>query len=114
MAKPLPSPEELRRKVTSPGGTTEAAFNILNHNGVKQSIIDAVLAAAQELAPDGIPRRAADVLDLAADDCACVLAVKAGGVAQLVGGDAEKVERTARAGHRDHVSVSCHLFILLR
>jgi pyrroline-5-carboxylate reductase len=40
-------PENLRRKVTSPGGTTEAAFKVLDKNNVKQVIIDAVTAAAQ-------------------------------------------------------------------
>jgi len=41
------SPEELRRKVTSPGGTTEAALGILEGNGVKQRIIEAIAAAAE-------------------------------------------------------------------
>ncbi|MDM8537341.1 pyrroline-5-carboxylate reductase, partial [Desulfobacterales bacterium HSG17] len=40
------TPEELRRKVTSPGGTTEAAVNVLDNNDVKQHIIEAVVAAA--------------------------------------------------------------------
>ncbi|MCF8067279.1 MAG: pyrroline-5-carboxylate reductase [Desulfobacterales bacterium] len=40
------SAEELRRKVTSPGGTTEAAIKVLDKEGVKQNIIDAVIAAA--------------------------------------------------------------------
>ena len=40
-------PEDLRRKVTSPGGTTEAAFNVLDKNNVRQVVIDAVTAAAQ-------------------------------------------------------------------
>lgn len=39
------SPESLRRKVTSPGGTTEAAFKVLENNQVKQSIIKAIAAA---------------------------------------------------------------------
>lgn len=46
------SAEQLREQVTSPGGTTEAAFRVLEKNGVKQSIIDAVSAAkhrAEEL-----------------------------------------------------------------
>lgn len=38
------SPECLRRKVTSPGGTTEAAFSVLESNRVKQNIIDAIKA----------------------------------------------------------------------
>lgn len=41
------SPRELRRKVTSPGGTTEAAIKVLDDNSVKQIIIQAVIAAAQ-------------------------------------------------------------------
>ncbi|MDL1963477.1 MAG: pyrroline-5-carboxylate reductase [Deltaproteobacteria bacterium] len=41
------SPEILRRKVTSPGGTTEAAFKILEKNRVKQNIIEAIEAAAR-------------------------------------------------------------------
>ncbi|RZB30798.1 MAG: pyrroline-5-carboxylate reductase [Desulfobacteraceae bacterium Eth-SRB1] len=46
MEKLNESPETLRKKVTSPGGTTEAAFEILENNGVKQNIIDAIAAAA--------------------------------------------------------------------
>ncbi len=38
--------EELRKKVTSPGGTTEAAFKILEKNQVKQIFIKAIIAAA--------------------------------------------------------------------
>ena len=41
------SPESLRKKVTSPGGTTEAAVNILEKNNVRGHIIDAILAAAK-------------------------------------------------------------------
>ena len=41
------SPEILRQKVTSPGGTTEAAFRILEKNRVKQNIIEAIKAAAR-------------------------------------------------------------------
>jgi pyrroline-5-carboxylate reductase len=40
-------PEILRQKVTSPGGTTEAAFNVLESNRVKQNIIEAIAAAAR-------------------------------------------------------------------
>ena len=40
-------PEELRKKVTSPGGTTEAAIRVLEDNQVKSRLIDAVLAAAR-------------------------------------------------------------------
>lgn len=39
------SARELRRKVTSPGGTTEAAVNVLDNSHVKQNIIKAILAA---------------------------------------------------------------------
>ena len=39
------SVEQLRENVTSPKGTTEAAVNILDNNGVKQNIIDAIIAA---------------------------------------------------------------------
>jgi len=39
-------PEELRRKVTSPGGTTEAALKVMESNGVKQNIVAAIVAAA--------------------------------------------------------------------
>lgn len=41
------SPEELRRKVTSPGGTTEAALKVLEAGAVKSNIIAAIKAAAQ-------------------------------------------------------------------
>ncbi len=39
------SAQELRRKVTSPGGTTEAAIKVMEKNSVKQSIIAAIEAA---------------------------------------------------------------------
>jgi len=39
-------PEILRQKVTSPGGTTEAAFQILNSNRVKEIFIEAIQKAA--------------------------------------------------------------------
>ncbi len=39
------SPEELRRKVTSPGGTTEAALKVLEGNSVRGHIVDAIAAA---------------------------------------------------------------------
>jgi len=38
-------PTELIRKVMSPGGTTEAAFKILQANKVEESIINAILSA---------------------------------------------------------------------
>ncbi len=41
------SPESLRRKVTSPGGTTEAALKVMENNRFRQCIIDAVAAAAR-------------------------------------------------------------------
>ena len=36
----------LRRKVTSPGGTTEAAFKVLEAHGVKEAVVEALHAAA--------------------------------------------------------------------
>jgi len=41
------SPESLRRKVTSPGGTTEAALKVMKARDFKQIITDAILAAAR-------------------------------------------------------------------
>ncbi len=41
------SAKELRQKVTSPGGTTEAAIKVLDDNSVKKIIIQAVTTAAQ-------------------------------------------------------------------
>ena len=40
-------PQELRRRVTSPGGTTEAAIRVLDGRGVRQAIKDAIAAAAK-------------------------------------------------------------------
>jgi len=40
-------PETLRKNVTSPGGTTEAALKVLEKNRVKSIFMQAVLAAAQ-------------------------------------------------------------------
>jgi pyrroline-5-carboxylate reductase len=37
----------LRKKVTSPGGTTEAAFKVLEGNSVKEIIVEALQAAAK-------------------------------------------------------------------
>jgi pyrroline-5-carboxylate reductase len=54
------SPAELRRNVTSPGGTTEAAVMILDSQGVRASFIAAVLAArakAEALGRPPIPPR---------------------------------------------------------
>lgn len=39
------SPENLRKKVTSPGGTTEAAFDVMENRGVKQLFVEAIMAA---------------------------------------------------------------------
>ena len=41
------SPELLRRRVTSPGGTTEEAFKVLEKKKVKETIIEAIAAAAR-------------------------------------------------------------------
>lgn len=41
------SPETLRGKVTSPGGTTEAAIRVLDDHFVKQAFVSAILAAAR-------------------------------------------------------------------
>lgn len=41
------SPETLRRNVTSPGGTTEAAIRVLDDHAVKQALVSAIMAAAK-------------------------------------------------------------------
>lgn len=41
------TPEQLRSKVTSPGGTTEAALNVMTRNQVDEHIVDAIIAAAE-------------------------------------------------------------------
>ncbi len=41
------SAETLRKKVTSPGGTTEAALRVLETKQVKQTIVEAITAAAR-------------------------------------------------------------------
>ncbi len=41
------SPTQLRERVTSPGGTTEAAMSVLNAAGMQQTIGEAIRAAAQ-------------------------------------------------------------------
>jgi pyrroline-5-carboxylate reductase len=41
------APASLRTKVTSKGGTTEAALNVLDRHGVKGHLMDAIRAAAQ-------------------------------------------------------------------
>ncbi len=43
-------PEALRQKVTSPGGTTEAALSVMENHQVKSRIIEAVTAAAKRAA----------------------------------------------------------------
>jgi pyrroline-5-carboxylate reductase len=47
MEEKLETPESLRRKVTSPGGTTEAAITLLEQNNVKETFISAISAAAK-------------------------------------------------------------------
>jgi len=47
MEKRGESPEDLRRKVTSPGGTTEAAFKVLEKSKVQGIIIEAIKAAEE-------------------------------------------------------------------
>ncbi len=49
------SPAELRRNVTSPGGTTEAAVAILESSGVRASFVAAVLAARAKAEALGKP-----------------------------------------------------------
>ena len=44
-APEAPSPEELRRRVTSPGGTTQAAIDHLDGNSSKDVIVNAIKAA---------------------------------------------------------------------
>ncbi|MBU1692876.1 MAG: pyrroline-5-carboxylate reductase [Verrucomicrobia bacterium] len=43
-------PAELRARVTSKGGTTEAALNVLKEKGVFESFVEAVLAASRRAA----------------------------------------------------------------
>jgi pyrroline-5-carboxylate reductase len=47
LAKSSDSPQELRRKVTSPGGTTQAALTHLEQNQVGLRVVEAIKAAAQ-------------------------------------------------------------------
>jgi len=42
------SPEQLRREVTSPGGTTEAGIQVLQEYGVQQAFIACIKAAAEQ------------------------------------------------------------------
>ena len=39
--------EELRRRVSSPGGTTAAAVQVMHDNGVKETIVSAIRRAAE-------------------------------------------------------------------
>ena len=41
------APESLRKKVTSPGGTTEAAIRHMENKGVKAEISRGIIAAAE-------------------------------------------------------------------
>ncbi len=47
MAERNESPESLRRKVTSPGGTTEAALKVMESSNLKQIVVSAIAAAAR-------------------------------------------------------------------
>ncbi|MDI6796918.1 MAG: pyrroline-5-carboxylate reductase [Desulfatibacillaceae bacterium] len=40
------TPEQLRRQVTSPGGTTQAAMEVLEARGVRQAFVEAIRAAS--------------------------------------------------------------------
>ncbi|MER3459834.1 MAG: pyrroline-5-carboxylate reductase, partial [candidate division GAL15 bacterium] len=40
-------PAELRRRVTSPGGTTIAGLGVLEEHGVRGALVEAVQRAAQ-------------------------------------------------------------------
>ena len=46
LAETRKSPEELRKRVTTPGGTTERAFETMEAAGVKETIVKAIRAAA--------------------------------------------------------------------
>jgi pyrroline-5-carboxylate reductase len=41
------TPEQLRRKVTSPGGTTEAALAVLESRDFQPAVVEAIAAAAE-------------------------------------------------------------------
>lgn len=47
------NPADLRKKVTSPGGTTQAALELMSANGVSEHISNAVLRAAERAAELG-------------------------------------------------------------
>ncbi|MDA8346562.1 MAG: pyrroline-5-carboxylate reductase [Thermaerobacter sp.] len=50
-------PEELRRRVTSPGGTTEAALQILEAAGFRDALVQAISRAKERSMELGIPFR---------------------------------------------------------
>jgi pyrroline-5-carboxylate reductase len=47
LAETRKSPEALREQVTTPGGTTERALNIMGQAGVKETLVEAIRAAAE-------------------------------------------------------------------
>jgi pyrroline-5-carboxylate reductase len=47
MAESEEEPAELRRRVTSPGGTTAAALKVMEERGLSQAFVDAILAATR-------------------------------------------------------------------
>ena len=51
---------ELRRRVTSPGGTTAAALNVLEEGGLRALMADAVAAATRRGAELAAQANAAD------------------------------------------------------
>jgi len=53
LAEHAPSPEELRRRVTSPGGTTLSAITVMDQANMKQTLIQAMHAAAKRSAELG-------------------------------------------------------------
>jgi pyrroline-5-carboxylate reductase len=52
------APDELRRHVTSPGGTTEAAIAVLETRAVREAFVAAVLAARAKSEALGKPAAA--------------------------------------------------------
>jgi pyrroline-5-carboxylate reductase len=46
MTQTAASPEDLRAKVTSPGGTTEAAIKWMTDHQVQMHVVNAIIAAA--------------------------------------------------------------------
>ncbi len=54
MVKVSPKPsKQLRKEVTSPGGTTEAGLQILEENGVQQAFIECIKAATAAIQENG-------------------------------------------------------------